>query len=436
MALKRYVVGHLFTTVVVGLIPLSKGFADPMLGDAGAALATADATLINPANGAFLDRTQGTGSFELYRNETLYIRYPGGEPVVDSKTGLGSIAGASPPVGVIKLTPNLSLGGYAIPPGIAVDVNVNRIPVLILGQTNFVDINAKGTAEFLGGFSTSYRISERLSLGIGGSIRSISFTAILTPSEGGPALATAQGKISDINGQFGFRLELVPGRFGVGAGVTAFQIHEETTELDSPLFPTDDARNASPSGTNQTVPLSQITAGFYAGFARLKILGDIRYTRAIQGVEVFSIPELKPKTKEVYDTVGISGGALLQLSERINGVGGFRYEPASVGPGSLSTPTDEGTAGFGTLDLAQVFVGLGSLTPYTQVGVGFQFMSFPRTISKSDRTGKGPSKFYTLTVHGGIGFKEGSLGVDQSGEQPGAFYQKKIFIPGGLTIKL
>jgi hypothetical protein len=63
-------------------------------------------------------------------------------------------------------------------------------------------------------------------------------------------------------------------------------------------------------------------------------------------------------------------------------------------------------------------------------------MAFARTIPKADRTAKGPSKFYTLTVHGGLGFKEASLGIDNTGEQPAAYYQKKLFIPGGLTIKL
>lgn len=436
MTQKSYFLWHLYAGIIVFLWKTPIGISDPMLGDAGAAWSTADATLVNPANGAFLDRTQVTGVFELLRNETLFIRYPGGQPVVNSNSGLGSLAGATPPVGVVKISPRFSLGGFAIPPGLGANIDINKIPILILGQTNFVDIKAKGTAEALGGFSTSYRMNEKISLGIGANMRSISFTAILSPSDGGPALATIKGKISDVLGQVGFRFELLPGRVGVGVGIAAFQIHEETIDLESPLFPTEAAREATPTGTSQTVPFSQMTAGFYAQVARLKFLGDIRYTRAIQGTQAFSIVELKPKTRDVYDTVGISGGGLLQFSERINGVAGFRYEPASVGPGSLSTPTGEGTSGFGTLDLAQIFVGLQSLTPYTQVAVGFQFMALPRSTGKSQRTPGGTTRYYAMTLHGGIGFKEASLGIDKNGEQPAAFYQKKLFIPVGLTIKL
>jgi hypothetical protein len=437
---KIYLINFVFYRITASLVFFfvltGRAFADPILGDAGAAWSTADATQVNPANGAFLDRTQGTGSLELLRNESLYIRYPGGDPVIERKSGLGGLASTVPPSGVLKLGPNFALGGYIIPPGITVDVDVNKLPVFILSQTQLIDIKVKGTADFLGGFTTSYRFGDMLSLGIGGNLRTISFVANLQPSGTGTNLATARGKISDMNGLFGARLDLVPGKFGVGLGVTVFQVHEESIDLETdpslPL-PTD----AAPSGTNQTVPMSQIVAGYYADLGRLKILGDVRYTRAIQGVEVFSVAELKPKTKEVHDTVGVSGGGVLQFSERLNGLAGFRYEPATVGSGSRSTNDQEGTAGFGPIELAEVFVGLKSLTPYTQYAAGFQLMLLPKSLPKSDRVGRGsPSRYYTLTIHGGIGYREATLGIDENGEQPAAYYQKKIFIPGGLTIKL
>lgn len=431
----RQIYSLIFVISSVVIIP-RKAHADPVLGDAGAAWSTADATQVNPANGAFLDRTQGTGSIELLRNESLYIRYPGGDPVIDRKSGLGGLASAVPPSGVLKLGPNFALGGYIIPPGITVDVNVKKLPIFILSQTQMIDIKVKGTADFIGGFTTSYRFGDMLSLGVGGNLRSISFTANLQSSDAGGTLATARGKISDMNGLVGARLDLVPGKFGVGVGATAFQIHDESIDLETdPSLPV--PTEATPSGTSQTLPLSQIIAGYYADLGRIKILGDIRYTRAVQGVEVYSVAELKPKTKEVHDTVGVSGGGVLQFSERLSGLAGFRYEPASVGPGSRSSSEQEGTAGFGPLELAEVFVGLKSLTPYTQYAAGFQLMLLPKNIAKSDRIGRNaPTRYYALTIHGGIGYREATLGIDDNGEQPAAYYQKKIFIPGGLTIKL
>jgi len=332
----------------------------------------------------------------------------------------------------------LALGGYVLPPGITVDVAVKKLPIFLLGQTTLVDIKVKGTADFVGGFIASYRLGDMFSLGIGGNLRSISFSANLQPSDSSATLATARGKISDMNGLFGIRFDPAPGRFGIGIGVTTFQIHEEVIDVEpDPTLPV--ATIEPPSGTTQTIPFSQLTAGYYAVIGPLKILGDVRYTRAIQGVQVISIAEnqFKPKTREVYDTVGVSGGGILQFSERFNGLAGLRYEPATVGAGSRATETQEGSAGFGPIDLAEVFVGLKPLTPYTQYAVGFQLMMIPKNIPKTDRNGKsGPHRYFALTIHGGIGYREASLGIDENGEQPAAYYQKKIFIPAGLTIKL
>lgn len=422
--------------LVIASFSFKKAWADPILGDAGAAWSTADATQINPANGAFLDRTQGTGSLEILRNESLFIRYPGGDPVIDRKSGIGGLASAVPPAGVLKLGPNFALGGYILPPGISVDVTVSKLPIYILGQTQLIDIKAKGSADFLGGFIASYRLGESLSFGIGGNLRTISFTANLEAHDGGTTLATARGRVSDMNGLFGIRFDPVPGQFGLGISATTFQIHDESIDIETdPGLPI--PAGSGPSGTNQTIPMSQVVAGYYASLGRLKILGDVRYTRAIQGVEVYSLAELKPKEREVFDTVGVSGGGVLQFSDRLNGLAGFRYEPASVGAGSRSNENQEGTAGFGPIDLAEVFVGLKGLTPYTQYAAGLQLKFMPRTLPKAERIGRSsPTRYHALTIHGGIAYREATLGIDENGEQPAAYYQKKIFIPGGLTIKL
>ena len=72
---KIYLINFVFYRITASLVFFfvltGRAFADPILGDAGAAWSTADATQVNPANGAFLDRTQGTGSLELLRNESL-----------------------------------------------------------------------------------------------------------------------------------------------------------------------------------------------------------------------------------------------------------------------------------------------------------------------------------------------------------------------------
>ncbi len=410
--------------------------ADPLVGDVGAAYSTAEAAGTNPANAAFLDRTQASFAPELFKSESLSVRYPGFEPTTLNENGLGGILNGGRPGFIYKPSPRFGIGGYFVPPiGIELQIHKQKIPVLILGQQSYIDLDAVGKLDGAGQVIVGYKFTDRLGLGLDLSMQAITFDATLTPSDGGDPLATIKGSQSDINAVIGVRFDVIPAKFSVGVAFGLVNLHKQTTDIQSPLIGGADPGAAAKSdGANAqlTTPLNNVIFGFQAGLGtRLHLLADFDYTRVNTEATGFSLVDLKTKRKDLHDTLAVRAGAILGWMDGGNLLVGFRYEPSSIGPGAKGA---DGSIGFGTMEVVQIFTGFASMAPYWQVATGIQRGFSPKSLPKTKKD-DGPRGYYQWTVAVGIGYRRSSLGIDENGELPGAYLYTKTFIPASVTYK-
>ncbi len=424
--------------VVAGLtVASSVARADTMLGGAGAAYATPEGANVNPANAAWVDRTQVDWHPELFKSSVLNVRYPGYETVAKSDTGMGNLL--AEPGFIYKVNPRFGIGGYALPPlPFEIDIEAKKIPVVVLGAQNFVDIIGKGSLGGMARVVAGYRLTDNFGAGLTFSFRAVNFEGELIPSEGGPALASIVLSTTDIAIGTGLRWDVVPGKFAVGTAVSLAKINNTDVKLDSPLLGAagggEEPAAAGPKAT--TTPLNSILVGLqYVVNPKVRLLLDVQYDRADTEATGQSFVDFKTKRKDVYDTVSPRVGAILAVINSGNLLVGGRYDPASTGPGSVGD--EDPSVGYGTMDLIMIFMGQGALTPGWQVGGGVQ-MGFAPKLDSGGGAGKNkkPRKaFYQWTLGAGFTYRYASLGVDTDGELPGAYQQKSYGVPVSVTYR-
>lgn len=421
--------------------PSSPVSADPMIGDTGAAVASPETTNINPANVVFMDRAQMGGSTDFLRSETRSIRFPRSPATVEKSGGLPNPLGYQMrPSLVLRPTSKLGLSGFVVPPLLSVNMKFKKIPVVIFKQRNSVDIAARGKVDFMGAGTIGYRVSEKLGVGLGGEYRSLTFDADISDANSGGYIGTVKGKMSSFESLAGVRFDPKPGQLALGIAFTLLSHQQQTLSVNTVI---DQDGKEQLGGTNikSTLPLSRLVMGAQAAFGRLRLIGDLRFTRYDKEVKVFSIVDFKEKKRELYETVAPSFGAVLNVSRGTNVLAGFKFEPTPIGAGSVDSSESEGTAGFGTLDLAQDIIGISQLTPYYpalpfwQFATGLQFSLSPQVVAKESAStkdapgGKAVSRYYRYTLGAGFGYRQASLGIDEKGEQPGAYLIKRMFVP-------
>ena len=430
-------------TLVLSLMT-SAAHADPLLGDAMAAYSTAEAAEDNPANAAFIDQTQISFVGEVIKNEQIDVRYPGFEAtkIVNS----GAAVPTNKPGFIFKPNQRIGYGGFILPPlPIAINLEKSRVPVVILGTQNYVDLKVSAKVEGLASGAFGVRLSERLGVGVGANYQAIKFKANLVPSAGGPSLADADGRLSQTTLIVGARMIAIPGilQFGVAASLATLQ--SQSIDVSSPLIGDGDALSPSKSDGSKARglnPLSSILAGTQLSIgARVRLLADMRYTKADKDQTGFSLIALKPLPQDLHDTLSVRSGALVRVLPNTNLLLGFRYEPASLGPGNRGS---EPLVGFGTINLVQIIAGLTPLTPYTMVAAGVQMgliTKQPGRLPQSSKLEKSPqtthlgAPYYQLMVEWGIAYTYASLGIDSTGELPGAYLYRKVSFPLGLIYR-
>lgn len=413
-----------------------KSWADPLTGDVAATHDTAAAASENPANAAFLDRSQISVAPELFRSESLQIRYPNFETVSQNESGLGSLLSLGKPGFIYKPSSRLGVGGYFIPPvGLSTDIHKKKIPVVILNNLDYVDLDAVGTLNGAAALTAGYRFGDSFGLGVNVVYQSISYEAELTPSSnpGGDPLATVSGSMTNTDVGLGVRYDPTPGRLAFGVAMGVASISSQTVSIESSLLDTAGGEGGESAGsdgsdTQSVLPLSAILAGVKYSTPKFRLLVDVKYTRVDKTQRSFSTVELKEKPKDLYDTLAVRAGMIMQLGAGNKAMAGFRYEPASLGPGSKSSETEEGAIGFGTQELVMVFAGFETLVPYWQLGLGAEW-----ALAKQKVRGK---DFAPWTVATGLVYRRASLGIDEDGEQPGAYLHQKTFVPLTITYKL
>ncbi len=429
-------------SLLLTLLQSNVAVANPLMGDVAAADPSLSAVASNPAAAAFLDRTQISWTPELFKSETIYARYPGFESASLAENGVGSLI--SMPAFVYKPNARLSIGGYAVPAlPIKIDIKKEDLPVMLLGTLNYVDLIAKGGLNGAGQALVGYRVSNSLGIGFNAAYQAVGFTAELIPSDGGSSLADITGSFTTITSNLGFRYEITS-KLAVGMSFGLFSQKTTDLKIDSPLLSQGGGAPAPGAGAGSgggsiTSPADNFLLGIEATLSpQNRFLLDMQYARANKNEETFSLVDLKNKKKDVYDTLAVRAGMSLGLTPTNSALVGYRYEPSRLGPGS---PGADGTAGFGTIDLVTMFAGFDTLKPYSQYSLGLKMLA-GWVVERAERPSKRRSAevkekgFYAWEVSFGLVYRIASLGIDENGELPGAYLQKKVFIPATVLRKI
>ena len=423
-------------TIFSTALPSSDSFAGPndLSGGTGAARSTASTVGMNPANAGFVPRTEISIAPNLFEKNSLKIRYPGFEPIEKSSVGVGDI-GSWMPSGVYKVSDNLGIGGYVVPP-VTVEREFLKAPIVILGALDTVDIKAKVSVKGAFGGTFGYAISDSFAFGLQLGYTGYAIEANALPSSGGPTLATIFLESSSFDLKSGFIYEVVQGRFKVGASFGLFEMKKTSTRVDSPLLNAGGggdgggAEKGGQSSSSAGIPLNKILVGIAARLgSKMRLYVDVEYNRASPGAKDFSFVELSEKEKDSYSTVSPRIAAEIGLSPKMTFLGSFRYQPSNIGAGGRG----EGSkAGYGSREIIGVFTGQEQLTPYWVMSGGMRH-EFGR-VGGASKGGDSPKGAKSRSVAKwqlayGLVYQRGSLGIDENGELPGAYLQTKISVP-------
>ena len=426
-----------YIVITLGLLPcwVSTAHADPLLGDAMAAYSTAEAADSNPANAAFLEQTQVVYIAEGLRDEQIKVRYPGFDPTTITNSGFS--LPITKPSFILKPTSRIGLGAFFVPP-VPVTVNLKKpkIPVVILGSQNFLDLNVSAKLNGVGGATFGYRLSERLGLGFGASYQAAKFTAKMTQTSNNSVLAEVEGSGIQSSMLFGLRAVLVPNILQIGIATDIYNQQKVSLNIKSPLLDGTGFENGfgqAGDAFSGNTSFSSVLFGAQLGLGRrLRILADVRHNRVNKSQTGFSLVSLKQAKQDLYDTTSVRTGAIISAMPRLNLLMGVHIEPSNIGPGRRG---DSPLIGFGTVNLVQVMAGLTPLTPYTMVAAGTQLGLLSKHSRRANAGNSRETNYYQLVLEAGVTYTYSSLGIDSSGELPGAYLYRKVGVPLGFIYR-
>lgn len=411
--------------------------SNPLLGQSGTAgRSSASSADLNPAHAAMLRTSELDLSTSLYQNSDLKLRYPGFETIEKRSATFFDLLSINA-AGIFKVSPRLGLGLADFEPPLAANLKVTEMPVIILGQTNYVDMNIH--VQLNGGFTglLGYRFTSKFSLGLKAHFSSRDISASAVPSEGGGEVFSYQQH--DTTGALGIGSLLeISRQFTLGVSSNVVGYHAQETKISSPLLPsTNNGGDSASGGFTTTTPLDNIRLGLgWTPTSSLLVDLDLDYKRSTAET-AYSLAELKEKQLDVYDTLSLSLGGEYAGLENGEYLAGFHYEPSGIGPGSRG---EGGKTGYGTFQSLPVYAGQGDLLPYYSVSGGIRMRFLPAKNQKSDDAdtskGKWPkasksgaTQLYKVTMETGFVYQSASLGIDESGDQPAAYSQTKVSIP-------
>lgn len=411
-----------FLLIAVTSMMSTSAYADFMAGDASAATLSPDGVRKNPANFAFISNGYFDLSPRLFEINTLHVRYPGFGTVPKETRGISPMSALSfAPFSVDPSKSRLGVVLSEVLPPIGIELEFKKLPLVILDQLMFVNIKTKAQVRFGLGGAIAYRASDRMGFGLSGSFRSIGLHSSLRTPEDGSEIAAIKTDVTQLTFTAGLRYIAVPGRLAFGVSSNLISLMELKNTFEGGFADFAGGGGGSGGGGANTQFGQSILAGMHLmATPRISLRTDVQYTMANRSERRFSIVDLEEQPVDSYDTVALRVGSKYSLSDRDSLTGGYVYEPARVGPGERGPGT---TTGFGTIDYIPVFVGLDDLKPYHRVVAGFG-RNFDRM--------RGYDRW---TVAGGIAYQISSLGIDENGELPGAYRQKKILFPAQVTYR-
>lgn len=429
---------HIFLFVLIGLntqiikaqVENKLGQPNLLQGKVGAAsFSNIDSSEYNPAQIATIPSSQIQGSWGLL-SMAYSIKYPGQTPKKSSKIGFDSPMPI--PKIAYKISPRLAIGGLVIPFKINQDINVKHIPLIILGGQNDVDIIGKGFLKGYANIYAGYALNKKFSIGT-----NIVYYSMI----GSGTLSSSEVKNSD---SYLAKFDVSQSVLKLGIGMKSWILNNFYLGISTAIFTSTTQQNSfstlaptiSDSNTNKDNKSSSSYSDFFnpirIGIA-LKIhrlawaFTDIEYKRVNKQQKEYSLVDFTEKVKDVYDTISVYIGSDIKLTYRHNMLLGFFYEPSAVGPGGRG---ENSKAGIGFMDIA-LNLGDPPNTPQWLVGIGTKIKLYPtkKTVKTLNIQQKNIKKYYAFIVEAGITYGETSIGIDTSGEQPGAYYVQRITIP-------
>jgi hypothetical protein len=399
----------------------------------------------NPASGAFLERNSGSLYLTPLSSNDVKLRYVGSETLVKKADSPFSFSDIQ--IGVVtKITKHIGLGVGEIIPPVSVQRKISGIPVVILNQVNFVDLDVVANVKYGFSFFGSYLVNNRLSLGIGAAGRQIDIKA-----SGG----TEGGKIFD--GHFvmtnnsvtiGANYVVIPDRLRIGVASSIFASDSFTALIETPLSSGAGgaAGGAGPKSSAQTS--NRFLADFLSGFEFspnkfATIYSDFLWKRVDQSQREFSVVDLVEKKKDIQNTLSYFGGVKYKVKDEQYGLLSVSYEPSAIGPGSKG---ENGLSGFGMKETILLYSGFGDLVPAwslmasIQFGDGLKVLTEEKSVSKQikakqdERRASKRKIWDQFTVTAGVRYRRASLGVDLDGELPGAYSQVKLQFPVSVQV--
>ncbi|WP_207912196.1 hypothetical protein [Pseudobacteriovorax antillogorgiicola] len=422
----------LFVTIAL-ILYSSKSDGGVLIGDAGLSQSTIDGFNLNPANLGFSSLNYLDFKLLIYSEDTLAIQYRGLDPIVKKQKGSFintklSAFQSGTPVSATLSHPEYKLAYtfvFVPPVAIGSSLTLRNIPLVALESQNYVDIKVKNLK--LNGYLAG-KIGKRFgkSFSIGSSIRYLSLAAEADVIESASQISflSLDQEIAIGNISMGMRYDF-SSSFSLGLVFDLFSMG--FTDIKTDLVP-------SPSGeTNYELqnPTDSFAVGIEYRNKSRSLWLDSYYKRAKEE-ETVSLASGTLKPKDNYTTISFRAGLQEKFSRRLSLLSGYRYEPASVGSGG-SGPDSK--AGFGTFEMIQLVAFGSDLTPFHQLSVGGQVrLGRVRVKGKKGKKAKGKS-FYSFIISSGLVYKEASLGVDDEGDQPGAYYQKSFSVPLDITYR-
>ncbi len=447
--------GPLYFAAAFVFLTSTFSLAGPLTMGVSSALPDAQNAQKNPALAGAMEQTEVMAGPSISIQNNFLVRYPDSGTIEKSLGIMGDLTSFIPAF-VYKVNPRLGIGITEIVPPLKLNQKISGVPIVLLRSTQKIDINADVTLRGALGGVIGYRLSDYLSLGAKLNYRSVMIDADVVPEGGGEALAIQHADQTTTTVTVGVLLEPIPNRLSIGLSTKLFESNTSATSVESAFVAQQNSSDGTGKSTSSaTGTFSEFVAGAAYNFSPRKLIAaDVDYKAADPDAKEFSMVDYKEKPVDGYARLDFRMTGEWAVSRTASVVGGFALENSGKGAGRRSSDDDQGKAGFASTDVIQIYTGQASLVPAQSFmgGMKLYFLNEPkkdaekkeivkkeiesknkghqRLPEKSERE-KSPATGWIVGF--GIGYRKASLGIDDSGELPGAYQQTRIYIPIEIT---
>ena len=398
-----------------------------LIGGVGAAYNPSfESAQINPAISPFVSTTTIEGNLPISYKKSN-IRYPGQPTFTDSGFGFGF-----PMIGgIIKPMNRMAISVFAVPFAVSTKIEKSGLPFKVLDQISTIKLAGTGKLVHLYDIGAAYRINKTLSLGLRYYTSAFSGSVNILNSQNSQ-IASVEAEMTNSFIQTGIYLRLNRA-ISLGLSANLNETSDSKTNMSTFADGTLNNETTEEAPTKISKSLSKARIGIAIALnSKTTISTDIEHKPKVEK-KAASVVDFKVKPVDTYATTSFHFGGDYQFSSNKEIIFGAQNIPSSIGPGSIS----QNKIGFGITD---ILTNLGEIPskPVFTLAVGLRFkhgkILNKAAIKKSVRSKTGrPDKIYQLKIESGLAYSETSIGVDDSGEQPGAYLATRYIIPIKFT---